>query len=127
MSTEKSNSDWIKKNNQTIDSNSNDLSTLGNMIDGLPNRTGSAIVDWDEAPIATKRRRGVVQIGDGINVEADGTISVTEVGDNVIQTMTGEQISKLNEEFSGTCLCTETYDEIKSGVIYIIQIGRAHV
>ena len=94
MSTEKSNSDWIKKNNQTIDGNSNDLSTLENMIDELPNRTGSAIVDWDEAPIATKRRRGVVRIGDGINVEADGTISVTEVVDNVIQTMTGEQISK---------------------------------
>lgn len=124
MSTEKSNSDWIKKNNQTIDGNSNDLSTLENMIDELPNRTGSAIVDWDEAPIATKRRRGIVQIGDGINVEADGTISVTEVGDNVIQTMTGEQISKLDEEFSGTCLCTETYDEIKSGVIYIIQEGE---
>lgn len=96
----------------------------GNILRTYPDRiekikTG---IDPSEIPIASKEQRGVVQIGDGLSVTEDGIVSFS--GDS-IQLRTGEQIANvLGTEYSGTILCTEDYNDMKVGCIYIIELGE---
>lgn len=118
------NQEQIDKNSQEIENNTNLVQKARVLVDNLPSGGGGGggSIDWDDAPIASKKQLGVVQIGDGISVTPDGVISVS--GGDSIQVMTGEEIIALPSSFTGTVLCTETFDEVKSGTIYIITDGE---
>ena len=126
MATKSENQRRIDENTREIENNTNLVTKAKVLVNNLPSGTGGGgsggDVDWDDAPIASKNQLGVVQIGDGIDVTPDGTISISS-GDS-IQVMTGEEILSLPATYSGTVLCTEEYDEVKSGTIYIITDGE---
>ena len=120
MAAKSGNQQQIENNNQEIQNNTNLVLKAMSLVNNLPSGQGGdgGSPDWDYSSIASKKQLGVVQVGNGISVTRDGVISVD--GGCTIQVMTGEQISILPTTYSGTILCTETYNDIKSGAIYLI-------